>query len=74
MNDISTAVSYGLNKLESFVDDYLERTKSDMPDSLEFLIVKQVIDNYSKNADNFDTLDLIEKIMTYCLTISNPID
>lgn len=70
--DLSTPINYGLQRIELWVADQIDTTKMDMTESLDYLIIKQILDNYAKNADSFDTLDLLTKVVNYCTDLSNP--
>jgi hypothetical protein len=70
--DFSTAINYGLKRIEILVAEQIDTTGVDVPESLDFLIIKQVLDNYAENADDFDVLDLLNKVTNYCSELSNP--
>lgn len=70
--DFSTAINYGLKRIEIWVADQIDTTKTDMTESLDYLIIKQVLDNYAKNAENYDLRDLLNKVVNYCATLETP--
>jgi hypothetical protein len=72
--DIQTIIDYEINKIEFNVKKQLEQSKSALNEPMDFLIIKYLLDNYSKNADGFDSLNLINKVLDYCLKLTNPHD
>ena len=70
--DLSTPINYGLKRIEIWVADQIDTTKMDITESLDYLIIKQVLDNYAKNAENYDLRDLLNKVVNYCATLETP--
>jgi signal transduction histidine kinase len=70
--DFTTPINYGLKRIENWVADQVDTTKTDIPESLDYLIIKQVLDNYAKNAENYDLRDLLNKVVNYCAILENP--
>jgi signal transduction histidine kinase len=69
--DFTTPINYGLKRIENWVADQVDTTKTDIPESLDYLIIKQVLDNYAKNAENYDLRDLLNKVVNYCAILEN---
>lgn len=65
MTNIETAIQYGLIKTSEFVDDQLTSEGTELDESLELLIIKQVIDNFKKQSEQDDYIDFLDNVFNY---------
>lgn len=62
MTNIETAIQYGLIKTSEFVDDQLASQETELDESLELLIISQIIKNFKKHSEQDDYIDFLDNI------------
>ncbi len=65
MNNIETAIQYGLTKISDFVDQQLQIDDDKLEESLELVIIKHIIKNFKKNAEQDDYIDFLDNVFDY---------